>query len=269
MKRASSSSSSNSARWASGTFARSASRRCCEVALAIRRVRGAEDGAHQHLGHLERVLVGDVVARDEAVARLRRGTPAAARRCPAVAFRSSRTCCAGRPRTLLGGDAARGEGGPQAFERPGADAARDWRRALEHAEHFTRRQARPALHFRHEVAHGKAARNREDVMPVDHLDHVGPDLVEVGEELRVAERRDGRVLDPAIPRDRIRLVSPRPSAACPRARASCAKTPGAAAMRRRISGCSRVSSMKIGRGGGPDALVRRSDRARTSCSRSR
>ena len=33
-----------------------------------------------------------------------------------------------------------------------------------------------------------------------------------------------------------------------------AKTSGAAAMRRRISGCRRVSSMKIGRGGGPDAL---------------
>ena len=70
MKRASSSSSSNSARWASGTFARSASRRFVKSALAIRLVRGAEDGADQHLGHLERVLVGDVVARDEAVADL-------------------------------------------------------------------------------------------------------------------------------------------------------------------------------------------------------
>ena len=38
------------------------------------------------------------------------------------------------------------------------------------------------------------------------------------------------------------------------------KTSGAVAMRRRISGCRRVSNMKIARGGGPDGVVRRADR---------
>ena len=175
-----------------------------EVALAIRLVRGAEDGADQHLGHLERVLVGDVVARDEAVAdlveiRLQRLGDAGCR------LQIVQDLLRRAPADAVRGDAARGERGPQAFERRGADAARDRRGALEHAEHFARRQARPALHFRHEVAHGKAARNREDVVPVDHLDRVGPDVLEVREELRVAERGDRRVLELAVARDRIRL----------------------------------------------------------------
>ena len=70
MKRASSSSWSNSARWASGTFARSASRRFAKSPWRLALSVGAEDGADQHVGHLERVLVADVVAGDEAVADL-------------------------------------------------------------------------------------------------------------------------------------------------------------------------------------------------------
>ncbi len=204
MKRASSSSWSNSARWASGTFARSASRRLVKSPWRSALSAAPKIAPTSISGISSAYLSRDVVARDEAVGdlveiRLQRLADALCR------FQIVQDLLRRAPADAVRGDAARGERGAQAFERRGADAARDRRGALEHAEHLARGQARPALHFRHEVADGKAARNREDVVPVDHLGRVGPDLVEVREELRVAERRDGRVLELAVARDRIRL----------------------------------------------------------------
>ena len=87
-----------------------------EVPFAICCVGRAEDGADQHLGHLERVLLADVVAGNEAVAdlvkiRLQRLGDAV------CLLQIIQDLLRRAPADALLGDAARSERGPQAFER--------------------------------------------------------------------------------------------------------------------------------------------------------
>ena len=175
-----------------------------EVSVPIRSVRRPEDGADEHLGQLERVLVADVVSRDGAIAdlveiRLQR------LRDPVLGQEIVQDLLRGASADAGCSYAAGGERGLQPLERLRANAARDRRRALEQAEDFARRQVCPALDFRQEVANGKDAGNGEDVMPVDHLGRIRPDLVEVRQERRIVERGDGCLLQLAIPLDRVGL----------------------------------------------------------------